>query len=354
MLLIPVLLLAGLGLVFVYSASSHMALHRLGDGYFYLKRQTLFCIPGFAVLFAARHIPCRLYGKLVYPLLLASLALLVLLLIPGFGHRVGAACRWFRVAGFSFQPAELAKFSLAVYMAYSMAKKGSHMETFSKGLVPHLVVAGLFMGLIVFQPDLGTAVILGCWILIVLFVGGVKPLQVALVGALSMPLLLWLIWQAPYRMKRWGAFMNPWEDPNGMGFQIIHSYLAFGSGGLFGAGLGNSKQKLFYLPESHTDFILSIAGEELGFAGVACVVILFGMVITRGLQISLRAKDLYSSYLAFGLTCLLALQVLINMGVVLGLLPTKGLTLPLISYGGSSLLITLWSMGVLLNIAAER
>jgi cell division protein FtsW len=170
---------------------------------------------------------------------------------------------------------------------------------------------------------------------------------------LSTPVLIWLIWQADYRVKRWLAFLNPWEDPRGIGFQIIHSFLAFGSGGVFGAGLGNSKQKLFYLPEPHTDFALSIIGEELGLVGVSAVIVLFGILITGGIRAALKAKDLYSTYLAVGLTSFIGLQVLINMGVVMGLLPTKGLTLPLISYGGSSLLITLVSIGVLLNISAR-
>jgi cell division protein FtsW len=300
-----------------------------------------------------RYIPCTLYGKLAYPLLLVSVSLLVLLLVPGLGRKVGGACRWISLGGISFQPSELAKFSLAVYMAYSMSKKGKDMETFSKGLVPHLLVAGMFMGLIVLQPDLGSAVIIAAWILIALFVGGVRIYQLFAIFLLSTPVLAWLIWQADYRVKRLLAFMNPWEDPRGIGFQIIHSFLAFGSGGVFGAGLGNSKQKLFYLPEPHTDFALSIIGEELGIVGVSAIIVLFGILVAGGIRAALKAKDLYSTYLAVGLTSFIGLQVIINMGVVMGLLPTKGLTLPLISYGGSSLLITLASIGVLLNISAR-
>ncbi|MBW2615755.1 MAG: FtsW/RodA/SpoVE family cell cycle protein, partial [Deltaproteobacteria bacterium] len=165
--------------------------------------------------------------------------------------------------------------------------------------------------------------------------------------------VLWLILHADYRLKRWSAFINPWDDPKGIGFQIIHSFLAFGSGGIFGTGLGNSKQKLFYLPEAHTDFVLSIAGEELGFLGVSLIIVLFGVLIMRGIKISLNAPDLYSSYLALGLTCFIGLQVLVNIGVVMGLLPTKGLTLPLISYGGSSLVLNLLAIGILLNISSR-
>jgi len=352
-ILVPVILLIGIGLVMVYSASSHLAAHRFGDSYFYLKRQTLFCLFGIALMIAAKNIPCRVYSKLVYPLLLISCCLLILLLTSGLGYKVGGATRWLRLAGFSFQPSEFAKFALAVYMAYSISKKGSEMGSFSKGLLPHLLVAGAFMLLVVLQPDLGTAVIIGCWLFLLLFVGGVKVLHLFLMPLLSAPILIWLIWQQDYRIKRWWAFINPWDDPKGAGFQITHSFLSFGSGGVFGAGLGNSKQKLFYLPEAHTDFVLSIAAEELGFVGVTCIMALFGLLIAQGIRVALSARDLYSSYLALGLTCWIGLQVLVNSAVVVGLLPTKGLTLPLISYGGSSLVLTLLGIGVLLNISSR-
>ncbi len=353
-LLIPTLILLGLGLVSIYSASSLLAAHKLGDGYYYLKKQAVFCLVGLCLLIFAKNISCHFYRRLIYPLLFLSLALLVLLLIPGMGVKVGGATRWLRYSGVSFQPSELAKLSLAVYMAYSMAKKGPHMAHFSKGLAPHLVVVGTFMILILFQPDLGTSVIIGCWLLILVFVGGVNIFHLFAVLLVSMPVVMWLVWQADYRLKRWWAFLNPWEDPQGLGFQIIHSFLAFGSGGILGVGLGNSKQKLFYLPEPHTDFILSIVAEELGLVGLVIIIILFSILIMRGIKISLNARDLYSSYLALGIICFIGLQVLVNMGVVMGLLPTKGLTLPLISYGGSSLVINLVGIGILLSISARR
>jgi cell division protein FtsW len=353
-ILTPVILLVALGLVLVYSASSHLAEHRMGDSYFYLKRQSIFCLIGFLVMILAKNTPSNFFLRLAYPLLLLSACLLVLLYVPGFGHKVGGATRWLRLGGLSFQPSELAKFSLAVYMAYSMSKKATIMQSFSRGLIPHIVLAGLFMGLIVFQPDLGTAVIIGCWLLIVLFVGGVKFRHLLGLAILSAPVLLWFVYHADYRLKRWWAFINPWEDPQGIGYHIIHSFLAFGSGGIFGAGLGNSKQKLLFLPEPHTDFVLSIAGEELGFLGTLAIIVLFGLLIMRGIKISLGARDLYTSYLAFGLTCLIGLQVLVNMGVVMGLLPTKGLTLPLMSYGGTSLVLNLLGIGVLLNISSRK
>ena len=353
-LLIPTLILLGLGLVAIYSASSVLAADRLGDSHYYLKRQGLFCLMGLCLLISGKNIPYTLYRKLTYPLLFFSLALLVLLAVPGVGVKVGGATRWLRFGPISFQPSELAKLSLAMYLAYSMAKKGPNMASFSKGLSPHLLVAGIFIALILLQPDLGTSVIIGGWVLILVFVGGARFHHLLGVLLLSVPILFWLIWQADYRLKRWWAFINPWEDPQGLGFQIIHSFLAFGSGGVFGVGLGNSKQKLFYLPEPHTDFILSIVAEELGLMGFATVILLFSILIVRGIKIALNAPDLYGSYLALGIVTFIGLQVMINAGVVMGLLPTKGLALPLISYGGSSLVVNLLGIGILLSISARK
>ncbi len=350
-ILLPALLLVGLGMVFIYSSSSFLAEHRLGDSYYFLKRQVVFCLVGLFLLIVAKNIPSRVWAQCAYPFLLVSLGLLIALLIPGLSKTVGGASRWLRLYGLSFQPSELAKLSLAVYVAYSMAKKGPNMASFSKGLLPHLLIAGVFMGLIVMQPDLGTAVIIGCWLMMLLFVGGVRFYQLLALVVAFAPLVGFLIWLEPYRLRRWWAFLEPWKDPHGLGFQIIHSFLAFGSGGVFGVGLGNSKQKLLYLPEPHTDFILSIIAEEVGLLGVATVVFLFGLLVMRGIRAALNARDLYSTYLAMGISCFIGLQVVINMGVVMGLLPTKGLTLPLISYGGSSLVVNLLGVGILLSIA---
>jgi len=353
-LLIPTLILLGLGLVAIYSASNILAEERLGDSHYYLKRQGMFCILGLCLLILGKNIPYTLYRKLTYPLLFFSLALLALLAVPGVGAKIGGATRWLRFGPISFQPSELAKLSLAMYLAYSMAKKGPDMASFSKGLSPHLLVAGVFITLILLQPDLGTSVIIGGWVLILIFVGGARFHHLLSVLLLSVPILFWLVWQADYRIKRWLAFINPWADPQGFGFHIIHSWLAFGSGGIFGVGLGESRQKLFYLPEPHTDFILSIVAEELGLIGFAAVILLFSILIFRGIKIALNAPDLYGSYLALGIITFIGLQVMINAGVVVGLLPTKGLALPLISYGGSSLVVNLLGIGILLSISARE
>jgi cell division protein FtsW len=354
LILIPTIVLLGIGMVAIYSASSFLAGHEMRDSYFYLKRQASFGLLGLCLLVLAKNIPVNWYRVLVYPALLISFALLVMLFFPGMGRSVGGACRWLSIAGFSLQPSELAKLSLAIYIAYSMSKKGTNMSSFSQGLLPHVIVTGAFMLLILLQPDLGTTVIIGCWLLIILFVGGLNLFHLLTTVFISLLSLLWLIWQADYRMNRWWAFIHPWEDPQGLNYQIIHSFMAFGSGGILGVGLGNSKQKLGYLPELHTDFILPIMGEELGLLGVIAILILFGILIMRGIKIALDAPDLYSCYLGMGISTMIGLQVIINMGVVMGLLPTKGLTLPLLSYGGSSLVINLLSIGILLSISARR
>jgi cell division protein FtsW len=352
-LLISVLLLLGIGLVAVYSASSILAEARFGDHYFYLKRQAVYCLFGILLMIAAKNINYLVYRKLVYVFLGLSLILLVLLLIPGLGFKVGGAQRWFRLGFISLQPSEAAKLSLAIFMAYSMSKNFDQMRTFLNGLLPHLLVGSIFVALILLQPDLGTAVIIGMWMLILLFVGGVHLGQLFLLLGLTTPIVFYLISQSAYRLNRWWAFLNPWEDPQGFGFQIIHSFLAFGSGGLFGVGLGNSKQKLFYLPEPHTDFVAAIIAEEAGFIGISVLIILFALIVIRGIKISLKAPELFGTYLALAISCMLAVQVIVNMGVVMALLPTKGLTLPFVSYGGSSLVVSLLAMGILMNISRK-
>ena len=350
-ILISVLLLLGIGLVAVYSASSMLAEARFGDHYFYLKRQAVFCLFGILLMIAAKNINYLVYRKLVYVVLGLSVLLLVLLLIPGLGFKVGGAQRWFRFGLISLQPSEAAKLSLAVFMAYSMSKNVDQMSTFFNGLFPHLLVGSIFVALILLQPDLGTAVIIGTWMLILLFIGGVHLGQLVVLLGLTTPIVFYLISQSTYRLNRWWAFLNPWEDPQGFGFQIIHSFLAFGSGGLFGVGLGNSKQKLFYLPEPHTDFVAAIIAEEAGFIGICILTILFALIVIRGIKIALKAPELFGTYLALAISCMLAVQVIVNMGVVMALLPTKGLTLPFISYGGSSLVVSLLGMGILMNIS---
>jgi len=352
-ILIGVLLLIGIGLIAVFSASSILAEERYGDHYYYLKRQGVFCLFGLFLMIVAKNINYLLYRRLVYFFLGLSFILLTLLFVPGFGVKVAGAQRWFRFGVISIQPSEAVKLSLAIFVAYTMSKNVENMGTLFHGLLPNLLVVSIFMILILLQPDLGTAVIIGMWMLILLFIGGVHLGQLIVLLGLLTPVVFYLISHTAYRLHRWWAFLNPWDDPQGFGFQIIHSFLAFGSGGFSGVGLGNSKQKLFYLPEPHTDFILSIIAEEVGFIGVSVLLILFAFVIIRGIKIALNAPELFGTYLALGISCMLAVQVIVNMGVVMALLPTKGLTLPFISYGGSSLVVNLIGMGILMNISKK-
>jgi len=352
-ILIGVLLLIGIGLIAVFSASSILAEERYGDHYYYLKRQGVFCLFGLFLMIVAKNINYLLYRRLVYFFLGLSFILLTLLFVPGFGVKVAGAQRWFRFGVISIQPSEAVKLSLAIFVAYTMSKNVENMGTLFHGLLPNLLVASIFMILILLQPDLGTAVIIGMWMLILLFIGGVHLGQLIVLLGLLTPVVFYLISHTAYRLHRWWAFLNPWDDPQGFGFQIIHSFLAFGSGGFSGVGLGNSKQKLFYLPEPHTDFILSIIAEEVGLIGVSVLLILFAFVIIRGIKIALNAPELFGTYLALGISCMLAVQVIVNMGVVMALLPTKGLTLPFISYGGSSLVVNLIGMGILMNISKK-
>jgi cell division protein FtsW len=246
---------------------------------------------------------------------------------------------------------ELAKFALVLYLAAFLTRRQEGIRSFSQGLLPLLMVAGLMAGLTILQPDLGNSLALVILALAVAYLAGARPGHMLAIGAAALPAVIVLIAMKPYRWRRMVAFMNPWEDPQGSGFQIIQSFLALGSGSWFGLGLGESKQKLFYLPEPYTDFIFAIIGEELGLVGALSVVALFALLIWRGLRIGLRAPEAFGGYLALGLTIMLATQALVNLGVVTGALPTKGLPLPFISFGGSALLMTMFSAGVLLNIS---
>ena len=339
------------GVVMVYSASAIVAADRFHDPYFFLKRQLFWAVLGAGALWVALRVDYRLLEKAVLPLLIVAGVLLVLVLVPPFGQAINGTRRWIRFGVVSFQPAELAKVALVLYLAAFLAKRRGDLAEFRTGALPALAVAGLLAGLVLVQPDLGNCMTLIVVTFGLLYLAGSPAKHLAWVAAPALPLIALAIWMAPYRLRRITAFMDPWSDPRGSGFQIIQSWLALGNGGLVGQGIGGSRQKLFYLPESHTDFIFAIVGEELGFVGALSMVALFAVVIWRGLRIGLRAADPFGSYLALGITVLLATQTLVNLGVVTGLLPTKGLPLPFISFGGSALLMTMVATGVLLNIS---
>ena len=285
--------------------------------------------------------------------MMLTFLLLIIVTFPEFSKKVGGARRWLTLGGFSFQPSELAKFTLVLFIAKSLVKRADKLRNFAYGYLPNLIVLGFFFIPILFQPDFGTAMIICAVTLTMLFIAGLRKKFLFLSILAIVPFITLAIMTAEYRTKRILAFLKPWEDPSGIGFQVIQSFYAFGRGGFWGTGLGQSSQKLFRLPEAHTDFIFSVIGEELGFIGTTAIVILFSIFIWRGFITAYRAKDPFGTHLATGLTLLIGLQAFINLGVASGLLPTKGLTLPFISMGGSSMLITMLSVGVLLNISKQ-
>ena len=346
-----VVALCSVGVVMVYSASAIIAADRFHDPFFFLKKQFFWAVLGIACLWGAMRVDYRRLERLVVPLLVISLVLLLLVLVPPFGQQINGTRRWLRGGPLSFQPVELAKFSLVLYLAAFLSRRQALMPSFSQGLLPPLLVAGLMAGLTILQPDLGNSLALIILTLALAYLAGARVAHMLAIAGAALPAVGLLIALRPYRWRRMLAFVNPWDDPQGSGFQIIQSFLALGSGGWFGLGLGESKQKLFYLPEPYTDFIFAIIGEELGLLGATVIVGLFAVLIWRGLRIGLRAPDAFGGYLALGLTVMLATQTLVNLGVVTGTLPTKGLPLPFVSFGGSALLMTMFSTGVLLNIS---
>jgi len=346
--------LLAVGIIMVLSTSYLYAQERFSDGAYFFRKQLTAVGIGLVGLFVAALLSPQTYRRLAYPLLAFTLCLLILILIPGIGLSRGGARRWLPLGNFVFQPGELAKLSLVLYLAHSVAKKGERIRTFTIGVLPHLIIGGIFLGLILLEPDLGTALILGLVLLLMLFIAGAKFSHLLLTGLAALPVLALFVIGAEYRLRRLIAFLDPWKDASNSGFQIIQSYIAFGSGQFWGLGLGQSRQKLFYLPEAHTDFIFSVIGEELGLLGALIVLALFGFIILRGLRLALRIDEPFGQYLAFGLTSLLGLQALIHMGVVMGLMPTKGLVLPFISYGGSAMVLNLTEAGILLSLSRRR
>jgi cell division protein FtsW len=347
--------LLSMGIVMVYSASAIVAADRFHDPYFFLKRQLFWAVLGAGCLWLALRMDYRWLERLALPLLVLAGVLLVLVLVPPLGQSINGTRRWLRLGVVSFQPVELAKLALVVYLAAFLAPRGEvPAGDVRRGLLPPVAVAGALAALVLVQPDLGNCLTLIVLTFALLYLAGMpqRYLGWALAGAL--PLLAAAIWVAPYRLRRIMAFWDPWSDPRGSGFQIIQSWLAFGNGGVLGQGIGGSRQKLFYLPEAHTDFIFAIVGEELGLLGALTIVGLFAVLVWRGLRIGLRAPEPFGAYLALGITVLIATQTLVNLGVVTGLLPTKGLPLPFLSFGGSALLMTMAATGVLLNISQQQ
>ncbi len=342
-----------LGVVMVFSSSSIMAVRDYGDSLFFLKRQGAYALVGFAAMALLMRIDLEVLRKMAWPVLGLCALLLIAVLIPGVGKKVGGAARWIKLGGLTFQPAEFVKVGLVLFLAHSLARKQDKVKSFRFGFLPYMLILAILLGLLLAQPDLGSALTLGVVAVAMLLVAGTRLKYLAGIALITMPFLYFMVMNVDYRRRRIMAFLNPWEDPSNTGFQIIQSWIAFGSGGAFGQGLGESKQKLFYLPEAHTDFIFSVIGEELGFVGVIVIAAMFMLLILRGMRTSLNAPNEFGCFLAFGITLLIGMQAFVNMAVVMGMVPTKGLALPFLSYGGTSLVTTLAAIGILLNVSRQ-
>ena len=335
----------------IYSASYIWAEYKFNDPFKFVKHQGLFFIIGIIMMLITSKIPYRVYFEKANTLLLISIILLILVIIPGIGTVRNGSRSWFGIGSFGIQPSEFAKLTLIIFTSKYLTKNEKNLKYIKKGVLPILGIVILVFGLIMLQPDFGTGMIILVSIIGLLFVSGVDFkffIRLGLIGLIGIVLLIAI---APYRLERILSFLNPWSDPLGSGFQIIQSLYAIGPGGLFGQGFMNSRQKHFYLPEPQTDFIFSIISEEFGFLGILIVAALFTIIIFKGFKIAQNSGDKFAKFLAFGITFGLAFQAILNLMVVVGLIPVTGVTLPFLSYGGSSLLITLISMGVLLNIS---
>ena len=350
-LCVTVAILVLIGIVMVFSSSA--AYTEQNDSFYFLKRQVLWCLLGTGLLLITKNLDYNKLHKYTYPIMIFTFLLLIVVMFPEFSKKVGGARRWLAFGGFSFQPSELAKFTLVLFIAKSLVKRADKLRNFAYGYLPNLIVLGFFFIPILFQPDFGTVMVILTVTFTMLFIAGLRKKFLFLSILVIIPFIALAISFAEYRTRRIIAFLNPWEDPSGAGFQAVQSFYAFGRGGFWGAGLGESSQKLYRLPEAHTDFIFSVIGEELGFVGTTAIVLLFLIFIWRGFLTAYQAKDPFGTHLATGLTLLIGLQAFINLGVASGLLPTKGLTLPFISMGGSSMLVTMLSVGVILNISEQ-
>jgi cell division protein FtsW len=354
-LLLTVLAMVLFGLLMVYSASFIYAQERTGDGFAFIEKQVVFALLGFGALIAACRLDYRKWNDWGYPVVGLVTALLAAVMIPGVGARVLGAQRWIHLGPLTFQPGELAKFAIIIFVARQLVRKQDRLNKVVVGLISPFVVPLPALLLLLAQPDFGTTVMIMVVIFVLLFLAGVPKRYLA--GAFVLAALTgsWLVLGTPYRRARLMTFIDPWRDPSGKGFQIIQSFLGLHNGSFWGVGLGNGKEKLFYLPEAHNDFIFAVIGEELGFLGVASVALAYLYFIYRGLRIGWNCyekyQDRFGAYLATGITLALGLQGFVNMSVVLGLVPTKGLTLPFISYGGSALLIDLFAVGIILSVA---
>lgn len=350
-LIIVTLSLLTVGLIMVYSASAIWATYKFEDSFYFAKRQLLFACVGVIAMFFIMNVDYWTWRTWAKILIIICFIMLLAVLVPGIGMARNGSRSWIGVGAFSVQPSEFMKLAMIAFLAKFLSERQKLITSFKKGMLPSLGLVFLAFGLIMLQPDLGTGTVMVGTCIVMIFISGARISHFVGLGLIGVVGFIGLILSAPYRIKRITSFLDPWEDPLGSGFQMIQSFYAIGPGGLFGLGLGQSRQKFFYLPEPQTDFIFAILSEELGFIGGSLVILLFALMLWRGIRIALGAPDLYGSLVAVGIIAMVAIQVMINIGVVTGLMPVTGITLPLLSYGGSSLTLMLMAIGVLLNIS---
>ena len=350
-LLITILLLLSIGLIMVLSASSPSALSESGNSYSYFFRQAIFAVAGLFMMWVISNIDYRFYQK--YSKLAYIIAFLLLLAVPLIGREVNGAKRWIYITeSLSFQPSEIVKLLMILFYAGILVKNRDELNKYGKGFLKHIIMIAPIIALLLIEPHFSASIIIIGIVAIMMIIAGCKFWHFLVSGlVVGVPGIIALIFLEPYRLQRVITFLNPWSDPTGDGWQVIQSLYAIGSGGLFGAGLGESKQKYLYIPEPHNDFIFSILAEELGFIGCAVVIILFAIFIWRGILIAMKSPDMFGSLIAIGITAQIAIQVIINIAVVTSSMPATGMPLPFFSYGGTSLFILLCEMGVLLNIS---
>jgi len=351
-LFVTFLTLLGIGAVMIYNSSAIYADYRFGNSMLFIRNHLVYLMIGAVVFTIVSQIRYETYARFAPMILLACLGLVVLTMVPLISIKSGGARRWLNFGFVTFQPAECLKLSLVMYVSYLLSKKDEQkLRSFMRGVLPILLVSFISMSILLLQPDFGSVLTIFFLIMIMLLAGGARVLHILAVIFSIIPVGVMLVVASPYRMKRILSFLNPWDDALDSGFQIIQSFIGFYNGGIFGRGIGMSKQKLLFLPDAHTDFIFSVIGEEVGFIGGVFVVLLFGLFIYKGISIAKKTTNEFGSLLAFGITMMIGIQAAMNFCVVTGLVPTKGLPLPFISYGGTSLIVNMAAVGILFNIA---
>ncbi|MDS1029575.1 stage V sporulation protein E [Bacillota bacterium LX-D] len=348
-IILAVMLLIAIGIIMVFSSSSYTSKDILGDSFYFLKKQFVWAVLGTFFMVVTMKIDYFRLKRITNPIFIFCVIMLFLVLVMGDSSK--GATRWLGIGSLSFQPSETIKLGMILFLSKFLSRKQSQITSFTYGVTPVLIIIGVICALIIAQPDLGTVLVVAGTGYLLLAAAGARISHLVGLGLVGIALVGVAIALAPYRMARFTAFLDPWADPIGDGFQTIQSLYALGSGGLFGVGIGESRQKMYFLPEKHTDFIFAIIGEELGFIGATVILLLFIVFIWRGFKVAVTAPDSFGSLLAMGITSMIALQAIINIGVVTGSLPVTGITLPFISYGGSSLIFTMTAVGILLNIS---